>query len=398
MSNRRWIRAALQNTALAVFGLVLALVAGELLLRVYNPFGSRVRGYAILLPISKRYAIDNPSNDKLDRKIIHTTNSLGFRGAEPPAYPDSSLTILTIGGSTTECVYLSDGQTWTDELERELGRSFRPMWINNAGFDGHSTFGHLVLLDSIVRMRVKPKAALFLLGVNDIGHEAPTALDTTLYRRYSVRKLWRGAVTHSELLGLGVDIYRYSQARRRGLVQGEVFSIAHLQIDLRSANRRSVSAREGAEMVEEHRGHYVPAYAERVRQLVQRSRANGIEPILITQPMLLGSTVDSVTGVDLSDLVWSSTNGATIWKVLELYNDAVRREGKKDDVLVVDLARELPKSSLYYYDYVHFTSAGAELAGKIISREVCPFLSSRYPEYRAGACGADSTLPTVAAR
>lgn len=387
MSARRWLVAALQYGGLVTLGLGLALAAGEIVLRVYNPFESRVKGYAIQLPVLKRYVIDNASNDKLDRTIIHTTNSLGFRGAEPPADPDSVLTIMTIGGSTTECVYLSDGHSWTDVLGQELGKSFHPFWINNAGLDGHSTFGHLVLLDSIARMRAKPKVALFLIGINDVGHDAPTALDTTLYRRYSVRELWRGAVTHSELLALGVDIYRYRQARRQGLIQGEAFSMKDRQIDLRTSERREVSESEGARLVELHREHYVPAYAERVNQLVQRSRANGIEPILITQPLLLGPAVDDVTGVKLGELAWGETNGAVIWQVLELYNDAVRSEGKQEGVLVVDLARQLPKSSRYFYDYVHYTNAGAALAARIIYRDVCPFLSDRYPDERAGACG-----------
>lgn len=397
MSVRRLLLAVLQNTALALLGIGLALAAGELVLRVYNPFESRVKGYAIQLPVRQRYVIDNLSNDKLDREIIHTTNSLGFRGAEPPADPDTFLTVLTIGGSTTECFYLSDGHTWTDALGRDLERSFRPLWINNAGLDGHSTFGHLVLLDSIVKLRPKPKVALFLIGINDVGNEAPTASDTTLYRRYSVRQYWRRMVTHSEILALGVDVYRYVEARRRGLVQGSAFSIASRQIDLATSERRSMSPSEGAKLIAEHSERYVPSYTARVQELIQRSRAHGIEPILITQPVLLGPTVDDVTGIALGDIEWHDANGAVMWKVMELYNDAVRQEGEADSVLVVDLARELPKSSRYFYDNVHYTNAGAELAAALIYRDICPFVASRYPNYHAGACSTEGILPGIPA-
>ncbi|HEU6453047.1 MAG TPA: SGNH/GDSL hydrolase family protein [Gemmatimonadaceae bacterium] len=395
MASRRWYLTLLQNGALALLGVLLALAAGELVLRVYNPFESRVKGYAIQLPVRQRYLIDNTSNDKLDRQIVHTTNSLGFRGAEPPADPDSVLTIMSIGGSTTECFYLSDGRTWTDALGRLLGKSFAPLWINNAGLDGQSTFGHLVLLDSIVRMRAKPRVAFYLIGINDVGNDAPTREDTTLYRRYSVQKAWRQFVTHSEILALGVDIYRYAEARRQGLVQGAAWSIESRQIDLAASERKEIAPAEEARLLAEHRDRYIPAYTSRVRELVRRSRANGIEPILITQPVLLGPVKDDVTGVQLGDIAWHGSNGAVMWKLMELYNDVLRQEALDDSVKVVDLGRELPKSSRYFYDNVHYTNEGAERVAEIIYSSACPYLAKRYPHYRSGACRA---IPAPAPR
>jgi hypothetical protein len=66
----------------------------------------------------------------------------------------------------------------------------------------------------------------------------------------------------------------------------------------------------------EHRDRYIPAYTSRVRELVRRSRANGIEPILITQPVLLGPVVDDVRGVRLGDIAWHCSNGAVMCMLL----------------------------------------------------------------------------------
>jgi hypothetical protein len=57
-------------------------------------------------------------------------------------------------------------------------------------------------------------------------------------------------------------------------------------------------------------------------------------------------------------------------------------------VKVVDLARELPKSSRYFYDNVHYTNEGAERVAEIIYSSACPYLAKRYPQYRTGACRA----------
>lgn len=56
----------------------------------------------------------------------------------------SYLTIISVGGSTTECFYISDDKTWTHILGMKLKSVFTRVWINNAGLDGHSTFGHII--------------------------------------------------------------------------------------------------------------------------------------------------------------------------------------------------------------------------------------------------------------
>jgi hypothetical protein len=55
-----------------------------------------------------------------------------------------------------------------DVLEEKLANDFQPLWINNAGLDGHSTFGHAVLIEDYIS-RLKPKLVSFLVGVNDVG-------------------------------------------------------------------------------------------------------------------------------------------------------------------------------------------------------------------------------------
>ena len=56
------------------------------------------------------------------------------------------LTIVTVGGSTTECLELSSDKTWPLVMEPKLKKDFKSVWINNAGLAGHSTYGHLVLM------------------------------------------------------------------------------------------------------------------------------------------------------------------------------------------------------------------------------------------------------------
>ena len=106
-------RAMKVGTVVVVF-----IAAAEMGLRVYNPFPFRVRGDSIVLPAHQTYTISHSGATKLEPVTRVTKNSLGFRGPEPPRAWSRWLTMLVIGGSTTECLFLSDGKTWTDELAR----------------------------------------------------------------------------------------------------------------------------------------------------------------------------------------------------------------------------------------------------------------------------------------
>lgn len=48
---------------------------------------------------------------------------------------------------------------------------------------------------------------------------------------------------------------------------------------------------------------------------------------------------------------------------------------------MIDLARELPKSSKYFYDFFHFTNDGARKAGDIIYSHLSQHLQIKYREY-----------------
>ena len=77
-----------------------------------------------------------------------------------------------------------------------------------------------------------------------------------------------------------------------------------------------------------------------------------------------------------------------MWAILERFNDAMREVGRDRSVAVIDLARLMPKSSRYYYDFLHFSKAGAAEVARIVSRQMCPILAGKAPGQLSGACEA----------
>ena len=98
-----------------------------------------------------------------------TVNSLGIRGPELPPR-EAAYRILCVGGSTTECLYLDDTESWPHLLMEMLSqqRYRQPVWVGNIGMSGYSTVHHLKFL-SEDDLRKQIDCVLFMVGANDFG-------------------------------------------------------------------------------------------------------------------------------------------------------------------------------------------------------------------------------------
>src|SRR5579871_2002617 len=124
------LRSIAVNLLALGIGLVAALLLLEVLLHFYNPFQARIKGNRIVLLTNKQYHIKNDIIPSLDPVVYQTRNSVGFRGSNPPPDLASKLSIISVGGSTTQCFFLSDGKTWTALLGQRLNNSFHDVWVN----------------------------------------------------------------------------------------------------------------------------------------------------------------------------------------------------------------------------------------------------------------------------
>jgi lysophospholipase L1-like esterase len=351
----------------------IALIALEAGLRVSHPFGFRQRGSTLVLPKNTVYDIRADArsrSDQLEAHVVHTKNSLGFRGPEPPADFPSWLTIVAIGGSTTECFYLADGKTWPERFAARLHGEARNVWVDNAGLDGHSSFGHLLLTRQAI-VPLHPKVTLYLLGLNDMFTDAPHDLDEVEVDPVGM------LADHSELVATLLNLWRWKKTRAL-----EDLGSMPKPVALRDRPRYEMPAAEAERLWREQEPR-LAGFRRRLVELVELNREHRIEPVLVTQPTLLGG-VDARTGLDTRAMdveVWQHVDGAFAWRLLERYNDVTRQVGRDHHVLVVDLARRLDKDSTYFYDFFHFTNAGADRVGALVHDDVRPWLMARYPGF-----------------
>ncbi|OGF64834.1 MAG: hypothetical protein A2Y62_17395 [Candidatus Fischerbacteria bacterium RBG_13_37_8] len=345
-------------------GLLFALILAEIILRIYNPFEFRVKADTLVLPENRHYLFKNTGINGLDPVITHTKNSLGFRGKEPPRNFNDYFTMITVGGSTTECLYLSDGKTWTDVLGKKLEPHFKKFWINNAGFDGQSTYGHLILMNEYLA-KLKPNIVLFLVGQNDIGRADLLPYDKRMKKKeikyYSSPKLSVWLAKHSELASLLLNI-----KRSRAVIK----ELAHQQIEPDKVTYLTIAESQIQQILDEHAKTYIQPYQARLEELIRSAKTNNIVPVFITQSALYGYGIDEATKINLATVKIGDANGQLQWELLQLYNTATKEVAKKNNILVIDLAEKMPKSSHYYYDYIHYTNEGAKKVAEIIYEEV----------------------------
>ncbi len=102
---------------------------------------------------------------KLEKEgIVISHNPQGFRGAPFEKKKKPGVTrIVTLGGSSTYCVKLSDGQTWPHILGSVLGS---PYEVINLGVPGYTTVEHIIQT-AFHLSEYQPDIALFYLGWND---------------------------------------------------------------------------------------------------------------------------------------------------------------------------------------------------------------------------------------
>ena len=102
-------------------------------------------------------------NDTQDIFIKYTRDDDGYRSRARGSDKDI---ILTIGGSTTDQRFVTDGKTWQDELDKV----FPSFDFINGGVDGQSTFGHIHAVNHWHARKLdarRVKAIIVYFGIND---------------------------------------------------------------------------------------------------------------------------------------------------------------------------------------------------------------------------------------
>ena len=203
-------------------GLILGLLISEGLLRIYNPLPTRIVGSEIRLfsDYERKVSVQmDVEEGEYDKTIQYSTNAIGFRGENLPDSTTNYFKIFTVGGSTTECSLLDDSKTWSNLLQNYVKECSPRIWLNNAGIDGSSTWGHLILLQDHL-LQYDPDVVIFLVGINDLYQALFPNQDQFLKtgREYVLRR-W---AARSELFSFVLSLGRSLRVKKMRIGHGHV--------------------------------------------------------------------------------------------------------------------------------------------------------------------------------
>ncbi|MEM8886281.1 MAG: SGNH/GDSL hydrolase family protein [Planctomycetota bacterium] len=344
-------RDAAAKMLLVVYSTLFALLGVEfvLALRGNQPFP---------WPPLQRVAIAADTMPGIEGEIRFTINSMGVRA--PPVWPEERLDrVLCVGGSTTECLYVTDESSWPWRLGTRLGeRLGRPILVASAGRSGHITRHHEY------QLRHYPYASeygtvLILCGMNDAG-----ALLRGNYEK-RVRRV------PNEALGKAVKevpYYRNTAIARNlrdllhgasgGLEQVAQDEAGHWYAELRERRRKLLASGPITTLPEG-----LPASLETYRRnlvaLHELCNERGQTLVFMTQPVLHHEGMpDELAALLMQHTDHGAHAPGIVDQVIEAFNDVLRAVCRERGIVLVDLAAQLPKDTTVFYDDCHFNVSG----------------------------------------
>lgn len=354
----------------SLFLVVTTLVLSELLLRLYNPFHFRVKGNSVQLPVNQKYKITTIASDGLDAVITHSKNQLGFRGPDMGKDFADRYSIFVVGGSATECLLLSDGEDWPNVLLKKLQPTFPSLWMNNAGIDGASSYGHILLLQQHL-IRLKPKMIIFMLGINDINRVDMNGFDNLT--SINNAPFFVRAAEYSELWSTVLNLYRSKKAKDKSLTHNSISAIIDGKTAMSDTDMYQLKFKLQTADVQ-----LMAAYKKRLLMLIELCRKNQINPVFVTQPCIAGNAFDSTTGKNLGDIqVTPTMNGNQFWELLQAYNRVTIETANEELCFVIDAASDFPKDRSMYYDLMHFRKEGAKAFADTVFKSLQRYLQQQ---------------------
>jgi hypothetical protein len=311
-------------------------------------------------------------------KVTFTVNALGLRGPMPPQV-GKVYRIITIGGSTTECIAQDDAQEWPHLLMVELNQRQKglPVWVGNAGVSGLTTVTHASCLR---RLPVLHQADLliFLIGVNDLAAAllfdgAPTqevledraelfaehAPDGVSHVRGLLRRSWLLALVWNSLQHLSQVIFTWRSeqdvpigASLSGRAAGPVLPLPDLRLALAE-------------------------YAQRVRTLEQQCRQYHRRCVFLTQPTMwragLSAAEQSLLysgGVGYHGIARGYVSAPELGRAMAAYNQVLLAVCREDQFECYDMAAAIPKDTSAFSDESHYNDHGTHLVADYLAERL----------------------------
>ena len=397
------IRLGFKLTLLAAVT-TLCLAAGEVILRVVLPEAER----HFVLPPGLRMVF-RPVESILpgvSGESVFAVSADGVRGPAARADRDD-YRILAIGGSTTECAYLDEPETWTHLVRDalDLTRDGRHVWIGNVGRSGLTSRDHVLETKYLLSEFPRIHSVIVLVGINDLtvalkqgdGYVTPPPITEPEAEWDRARQTF--VIVPGTVHKPRSDFFFPEEAPwYKGTAIWQLLKRARLEVQSRLATH--LTQDEGGQIYKVWRSHRrestsrrhdlpdlraaLAEYRRNLHAVVDAAESHSARLILMTQPSLWR---DDLSGEE-EGLLWLGGVGdfqvepgltyftvPALRRALERFNAVLLEVCSEREVECLDLATRISPTPSNFYDDVHFTEEGA----RAIAREVAGYMRSHPP-------------------
>lgn len=308
----------------------------------------------------KRYA-----EGGLPKTYQLATDSEGFI-APARRHPRPDVSIVFLGGSTTECAFVLPENRFPHltarKLEDALGLKVNGI---NAGISGNNSMHSLVLLLGKV-IPLQPDFVVLMEAVNDIGvlsaHGSYWLKEGSLRLIESERRSVgeAGRMLAQSLVPYTSEFLQDARRSARGLFRvGQALAGAEAKAQTKGSAGSELESRKAA----------ARAYESSLKSFVRIASAWGVTPVLMTQvnasPRSEAERGDTFLSRErLAGVVRRPEDFASVH---DHFNAIVREVARSEGAVLIDLARARDWAFGDVYDAVHFTDRGSQQVAEIIA-------------------------------
>jgi lysophospholipase L1-like esterase len=363
--------------ALIAFGLIAGLLLAELMLTLFYP--NQERFYVWVPKLHHVFSPDSNILPGVKGPSHFTINRHGLRG---DVFEPHTVNVVSIGGSTSECLYLDDAETWQYHLAEKTG------WkVGSIGKSGASLFENYLHLKYAVAQLRYVDAVILMSGLNDMYSALanPHHADTLVYfgephsdallskvfirkKRNQQKQWWKNSAVYHL-----VRDYIY---RRKSIAWTSIQDDKARQFITLRNKRNSTPCKDTLPDLKKS----LLTFSQLLKYFYKECQRQEIQLIITTQATMYN---DSMSHFEKS-LLWMGGVGnfisqqppyyycaSSLKRANEMYNFAIKEFALKNpEVILIDLAAQLPKDTTIFYDDCHFNENGAQAVAEIIFREL----------------------------